>query len=82
LSLAGQIIERLRPRPTCAFLLEIPAEQAYERKEDVFSLEQVRKQEYRYGYEAARLGVIRLDATKSIEEVFADAAVAVWRRLP
>jgi thymidylate kinase len=75
------LIQRLSPRPLCSFLLDVSPETAIERKRDRWTLEQLRGQAELYRTEQARLGVQRIDGDRPREEICAEIAEEVWRRL-
>lgn len=69
------------PRPVAAFLLDLPAEIAFERKGE-WGVEELRAREALYIAECGRLRVARLDATLPIAELSARVAAQVWQALP
>jgi thymidylate kinase len=76
-----RLLRRMLPRPTAAFLLDVPAETAFARKQDQWDLESLEAQAALYRSEAEALGVDRLDGTLPRDELAASIARAVWRRL-
>ncbi len=78
---ADRLLRLLSPNPALAFLLDVPGEVALGRKQDQWSVDDLRRQVELYREEADRLDVIRLDGTRPQEEVCAEIAEAVWRRL-
>lgn len=79
--LLTRVVAVCTPRPVAAFLLDLPAEAAFERKGE-WGVEDLRARETLYLAEYARLGVARLDATLPIDALSAHIAAAVWRSLP
>ncbi|HWL35010.1 MAG TPA: hypothetical protein VNQ77_02335 [Frankiaceae bacterium] len=75
------LVRLLSPRPRAAFYLDLPAEVAWERKPRPGRRERMERQAERYREECERLGVTRLDATRSPEALAAEIATEVWRRL-
>jgi thymidylate kinase len=75
------VIRRLSPRPLASFFLDVSAETSLARKEDRWAADELATQVrlYREEYEAA--GVTRLDGTRSPDDLCAEIAEAVWRRL-
>jgi thymidylate kinase len=79
--LASWLLRRLSPQPAAAFFLDVPAEAALARKQDQWNLEQLQRQRELYLEEAERLGVAILDGTRPQEELCAEIAETIWRRL-
>ena len=74
------LIRCLSPKPLCAFLLDVSPETALARKQDRWSLQQLRAQVDLYYAECERLGVEMVDAERPQEEICAEIAAEVWRR--
>lgn len=75
------LVRLLSPRPRAAFYLDLPADVAYERKPRPGRRERLERQAARYCEECARLGVTRMDATRPADDLAAEIATEVWRRL-
>jgi len=75
------LIRVVSPRPLRSFLLHVRPETALERKDDRWSLEDLRRQSELYREEAERLGVTRLDGERSRDVLCAEIALEVWRAL-
>jgi thymidylate kinase len=75
------LVRALSPKPLVSFFLEIPAELSLERKDDRWTLDELRAQARLYREESERLDVIRLDGRRPQAELCAEIAAAVWRRL-
>ncbi len=75
------LIRAVSPRPLRSFLLEVAPETALGRKEDRWSLDDLRRQSELYREEADRLGVPRLDGERPREALCAEIALEVWRAL-
>jgi thymidylate kinase len=80
-ALQRRLIRLCSPRPVAAFFLDIDAETSLARKDDRWSLEDLQTQVHLYREEYARLDVTRLDGSRPREELCAEIAEAVWRRL-
>jgi thymidylate kinase len=78
--LQSALIERLSRRPARAFLLDVPPEIAYARKQD-FPIDNLRERAELYEQLYPRLGCVRLDGKRSPEELCAEIAVSVWESL-
>ena len=68
------------PSPSCAFLLDLPAEAAHARKPD-WSLPQTRARAELYRAEHGRFGVQRLDAQRPPEDLTAEITLRVLTAL-
>ncbi len=68
------------PRPTLAYLLDVPPQTACRRKQD-FTLEQNARRARIYREQASELGVRVIDGTRPESEICADLAREVWRSL-
>ena len=79
--LQTRLVERLSPRPVRAYFLDVPAESAYARKAEQYSLDDLTRQARLYRDEAERLGVRTLDGERPREELCAEIAEDVWRAL-
>jgi thymidylate kinase len=75
------LIRAVSPRPRCAFLLDVAPETALARKQDQWSLDDLRRQAELYRDEARRQGVTRLDGERPRDELHAEIADAVWKAL-
>lgn len=78
---AAWLLRVLSPKPTLAFLLDVPGDVALGRKQDQWSREELQQQAELYREEADRLGVVRLDGTRPQVELCAEIAQTVWRKL-
>jgi thymidylate kinase len=75
------LLTRLSPRPVRAYLIDVPAEVAYARRAEQYSLGELARQAELYRAEAERLGVRRLDGSRPREELSEEIARDVWRGL-
>ena len=75
------LVERLSPKPLRAYFVDVPAETAYARKAEQYSLDDLTRQARLYREEALRLGVRRLDGERPREELCAEVAEDIWRAL-
>jgi thymidylate kinase len=75
------LIEALAPSPRAAFFLDVAPETALARKQDIWGLDDLRRQAELYRDEAARLGVTRLDGERPREEIASRIASSVWAAL-
>jgi thymidylate kinase len=75
------VIRLLCPRPICAWLLEVPGEVAFARKQEQYNVAQLKEQEMLLREEADRLGVTRLDGTRPMDELSEHIATQVWERM-
>jgi thymidylate kinase len=78
-SAQARIIERMSPRPLAAYYLQLPADEAYRRKPEEYTVADLTGHAELYEREADRLGVVRVDALRSRADVAAELAGAVWR---
>jgi thymidylate kinase len=78
---AEALLRWLSPAPALAFLLDVSPEVALGRKQDQWDADQLRRHLELYREEAGRLGVVRLDGTRPQEELCAEIAETIWRRL-
>jgi thymidylate kinase len=76
-----RLIQRLSPRPLCSFWLDVSPETALARKEDRWTLDQLHTQARLYRIEHERLGVLRIDGERAPDQICAEIAAEVWRRL-
>jgi thymidylate kinase len=76
------LIRAVSPRPLRSFLLDVRAETALGRKDDRWSLNDLRRQSELYREEAERLGVLRLDGERPRDVLCTEIAREVWRALP
>jgi thymidylate kinase len=75
------LVHRFSPRPLRAYFVDVPAETAYARKAEQYSLEELARQAQLYREEAPVLGVRKLDGRRPREELCAEIAEDVWRAL-
>ena len=75
------VIHRFSPRPLRSYFVDVPAETAYARKAEQYSLEELARQAQLYREEAPGLGVRKLDGQRPREELCAEIAEDVWRAL-
>lgn len=75
------LIHGLSPKPLCSFLLDVSPDTALARKQDRWTLDQLRGQASLYRTEQKRLGIMRIDGERPREEICAEIAAEVWRRL-
>lgn len=75
---AAGLIRALAPTPRFAFYLDIRAETSLARKDDVWSLDELREHASLYHEELERHGVRRLDGERPQEELCAEIARSVW----
>lgn len=78
---AVAVVRLLSPRPRAAFLLAVAPEVADERKPRPGRRERIATQAVAYDAEHERLGVVRLDATRPVEDLAAEIARETWRRV-
>lgn len=79
---ATWLIPRIVPPALVGFWLDVPAEVAYKRKPDLFTVERLAARQQLYEAERGSLGAIRIDGTRSQEDICAEIAWETWRRLP
>jgi len=79
--LQTRLVDRLSPRPSAAYLLDVPAATAYARKAEQYSVGDLDEQARLYREEFDRLGVQRLDGERPREELCAKIGEEVWRTL-
>jgi thymidylate kinase len=77
--LAGYL--RLVPKPDLAFLISVPEQLAYERKDDIPSLEYLRRRKELYDHVAGQYDFVVLDGSLSSEEIRAVAQSMVLEYL-
>lgn len=75
------LVQTLSPRPLCSFFLDVAPETALARKQDQWDLRALRRLVALYRDEYDSLGVHRLDGELPREELCAEIAAVVWRRL-
>jgi thymidylate kinase len=75
------LLRRLSPQPLCAFLLDVPPETAFARKQDRWAIDQLARQVDLYRAEREGLGIMLVDGARPQEEICAEIAAEVWRRL-
>jgi thymidylate kinase len=76
-----RLLERLSPRPLRAYFVDVPAETAYARKAEQYSLEDLTRQAQLYRQEAPGLNVKTVDGERGREDLCAEIAEEVWRAL-
>ena len=76
-----RLLDLLSPRPSAAYLVDVPAATAYARKAEQYSLAELDRQAKLYREERARLGVSRLDGELARAEISKAVAEQVWRAL-
>jgi thymidylate kinase len=76
-----RLLERLSPRPLRAYFVDVPAETAYARKAEQYSLKDLTRQAQLYREEAPRLNVKTVDGERRREDLCAEIAEDVWRAL-
>jgi thymidylate kinase len=77
--LQARLVQLVAPHARFAYLLDIRPETSLERKDDIWSLEQLRRHVELYREESRRLGVRRLDGERPRTELCAEIAEDVWR---
>jgi thymidylate kinase len=75
------IVRRLSPRPLYSFFLDVAPETAIERKQDRWTVEQLRLQAELYRRHSDDVGASRIDGERPREEICAEIAKKVWRRV-
>jgi thymidylate kinase len=80
-ALQGRLIEALSPKPVRSYLVDVPADVAYERKAEQYDLEQLRVQANLYKEESDSLAVKKLDGTRPKDDLSGEVAEEVWRAL-
>jgi thymidylate kinase len=76
-----RLMRGLAPRPRVAYLLEIRPETSLARKDDRWSLDELRRHAVLYAEEREALGVTPIDGERSNEAICAEIAAEVWRVL-
>lgn len=79
--LAVWLVRRLSPEPRAAFYLSVPPQHAIDRKPRPGIEPRVTRQARAYEHRHPALGVARLDATRPVDDLAAEIAAEVWRRL-
>jgi thymidylate kinase len=74
------LIRWLTKRPDRAFLLDVPPEVAYARKQD-FPIDNLRERAVLYRQLHGQLGCLRLDGERPPEDLCAEIALSVWECL-
>jgi thymidylate kinase len=74
------LVRRLSRTPTCSYFLEVAPQTAFNRKGD-FPLEDLERRAALYQEEYNRFSVSRIDGERSAEELCAEIAADVWRRV-
>jgi thymidylate kinase len=77
---ASRMLRALAPRPDVAFLLEIPADVSYERKDDEPRLDELVARARGYRAMAGEMGLQRVDARRDFETVCDDIVHDVLRK--
>lgn len=77
-----RIMRWLSPPALVSFWLDVPAEVAYARKPEQFSVDRLAARRPLYEEELERAGATRLDGTRPVDELCAEIARETWRRLP
>jgi len=80
-ALHRRLIGLLAPKPVASFYLDIPAETSLARKDDRWTLADLRQQTELYREEVSRNGTVRLDGLRPRDELAAEIAESVWRAL-
>jgi thymidylate kinase len=76
------LLRLVAPRPTRAYLLDLDPDASVRRKDDRWSLDQLRLHARLYREESERFDVRVLDAERPRDELCAEIARDVWRALP
>jgi len=79
--LQSWLIWRLSPQPLRSYLLDVSPETALARKQDLWTLDQLRRQAELYREEQQRFAVRRLDGERPRDELCAEIAADVWQAL-
>jgi len=79
--LAIALVKWISPPVVAAFWLDVPAEVAYARKPEQFPVESLAARRPLYEAELERLGAIRLDGTRPLEQLCEEIARTTWRAL-
>lgn len=77
-----RLVELLSPTPLLAYLVAVPGEVAFSRKQEEFTAERLVAQAARYDALCEQLGVVRLDGELPADVLAARIARDVWRALP
>lgn len=75
------LVRRLSPKPLAAFFLDVEEETSLARKDDRWTRAELAAQVLLYREEHEAAGVARLDGARPPDELAAEVAEAVWRRL-
>jgi thymidylate kinase len=78
-SVAIRLSDLVTPRADVAVHVEVPAEVARSRKPLQYTAEEVERLVAIYAEERSRLGVLRLDGTRTPDEIAEQIAQAVWK---
>jgi thymidylate kinase len=76
-----RLLERLSPRPLCAYHVDVPATVALARKAEQYSQDELERQAHLYREERDDLGVLAVDGERPREELCTEIALDVWRAL-
>lgn len=79
--LAAALVRRACPTPAVAFWLDVEPDEAYRRKPEEYSVEQLAAHRLRYAAAHSALGAVRIDAAQSPEALAARLGREAWRRL-
>lgn len=81
LPLHDRWLRLLAPRTTAAYFLDVPIEEAWDRKKDEFDPDSLAVQAARYGSKWKRMGYRRLDGTRARHQLCEEIARDVWTAL-
>jgi thymidylate kinase len=76
-----KLLARLSPTPFRSYFMDVPAETAYGRKAEQYSLDDLTRQAAIYREEAPRLGARRLDGERARDELCREIAEEIWQAL-
>lgn len=71
---------RFVPEPDLVFLIDLPAEMAFQRKDDIFSIEYLHERRKQYRQLVDMFGMFVLDGTKPIAELKNDAMEIISKK--
>lgn len=72
---------RLAPKPDVFFIVDVPAEVAFSRKDDIPSVDFLKKPQARYRALAKKLNALQLDGTQSLEQLNAIVFTEIQKRI-
>ncbi len=75
------LIAALSPQPRAAFYIQVDAGTSLARKDDKWTAEELTTQARLYAEEREGLGVKTLDGGRSVDDLAAEIALEVWRRM-